>query len=118
MANPTISEIKIDNTTYNICDYDTRSKISAFSAHSRSYSSSIDISGKSQGQIDWKPLPSSYSNYIYVGYYGYSLGGSSYNIYLVALTENNMIIYNNSSNTNSIGPGCYAYQLYFRDNFS
>ena len=121
MAIDTISQIKIDNTTYDFCDYEIRSKLVQWlSVTCRVSSSSVSLTVPAGDLLSfsWGYRTSSVSDYTYWGYLNYNLGsaGTDNSIYAVTLTEGGMVVANANTTSDKILSNPEASLLYSADN--
>ena len=109
MANPTISEIKIDNTTYNICDYAIRKNaiIPNYYRINRTASQQT-VTANNFLSFTWNTL-NSLSDKTYLVYLEYNLNSSF--IFVTNFFQNGMTVNNNSNNNISFTPT--AIQLWY-----
>lgn len=100
MANNTISQIKLGNTIYDICDYTFRTKMTWWKKLDRTVSSAVSVSANYLQDFGWgNSVP---SNYTYWGYLQYNT--ASIHLSVVTLTEGGMVLSNRSSSTISVSP--------------
>lgn len=110
MANPTISQMKINNTVYDICDYTIRNVLVIDNCYkiNRTTSQQTVVANNSL-TFNWNTI-NSLSNKIYVRYLEYDLDSST--IFPIAFSQNSMTI-RNIDTTNDISFTPTASQLWY-----
>lgn len=100
MANNTISQIKLGTTTYDICDYTFRTKMTWWKKLDRTVSSAVSVNANYLKDFSWSnSVP---SNYTYWGYLQYNT--ASVHLAVATLTEGGMALINRSTSTISVFP--------------
>lgn len=116
MANPTISQIKIGTTTYDICDYLLRNNINIYNCYKINRTASEQtLTGLAYAHVNWNSL-STLSDKHYIGYLEFNL--DNYLCYACTLAQSYMLIFHwISSVTSTCTPT--AVQLWWNlvDNF-
>ena len=110
MANPTISQIKIGTTTYDICDYFVRNNIQLINCYKINRTAPQQTLVKlSYARVEWDAL-STLADKFYIGYLAFNL--DNYLVYACTLAQSYMLIYHWASGTTST-PTPTAVQLWF-----
>ena len=86
MAMNTVSQIKINNTSYDICDYEARHKIGTFYEGACSFNDDITISSLAgwNGHWDTDGFPQTNEFIIYLGYKELNTGSNNVYVYLLS----------------------------------
>lgn len=108
MANPTISQIKINDTIYDLCDFDFRSHIKKWHRKYKNPQSSVTVPAMAQTTCYWdhSDIPSDYEFWGYLEY-----DTNSIYVYPVTINHSAMVLFNRQSSRDStVTP--HAFMLY------
>ena len=111
MAIDTISQIKLNTTTYDICDYVARKNLTFFNIVECTINGSKSFSGKKNTVFSWANKDIDVTNLTYMGYTDYNLASQYLSISYFG--ENSVSLYNRYSSSVSVSPT--AHQLYLEN---